>query len=434
MDSEFELLKAEGILGFYKSCEVTMIVLHNKKLQKTYNFYTLVTFEERPYTGAKERFLSGKSIAKDLSIGIFRYHLTLDEVTEAYEYLLQYQIWKHKEKEIHLNNLNREKKRFIKCDATTSVPLNSILKNNFYNGSYIIEFFDMEKSFLNGILESKTLEKISNHVKSNLPIDLQFMNDRIGNIIFQFPSNLMEIQCTSTEDWDGFNIKLVTDERIKTKDHYALIISDNFDETTSSFNLTSGLTQEEFTVVSGNSDSLNTIQVIDTRNQLILSSQTLNFIKHIGLKMDISPQYAEPRTIIRGADTLIERIEVVAQNHIGNQKALSSIDWIQKRKYKNEKDALAKRLEFVQYGKSGSERTKALQDIRILINRHGREGVYLWDPYLTYEDLIDTLYYCQYKGVGMKAITSFDKKRMRVYRHRIKSPVQDLTICDWCDI
>ncbi len=430
MNSEFTLLQTPGILGFYQSCEVTMIFIFNKKSKTTYNLYTLITFEERPYSSPNERYLSKPfHISDDFFIGIFQYYLTLAEVTDAYNYLLQHHIWKYKEKEFQLCNLKKLNKQFIKCNGTINVPLNSILKNNFHNGSYIIEFFDTKKSFLKDILRVTTLEKINHYIKGILPIDLQFINDRIGNIIFQFPSNLLALHYTSTKSWDGFNIKLVWDDRIIINEHYTFQTFDNSDEIITSFNLTNQLNKEKFTVTTGNSRSLNNVQIIDTKHQLILYSKTTSFMQHLTFNMDIGG--SEPRTIQKDADRQVETIEVVAQNNSNIKGAATEKEWIRQRKYKNEKDVLTEQLEFIQYGKNGNERTKALQDIRTLINRHSREGVYLWDPYLTYEDVLDTLYYCKYLGVEMKAITSFDKKRKRVYQHQLENSEENLTILEW---
>jgi len=172
--------------------------------------------------------------------------------------LLQHHIWSYKEKEFQLSSLQKLNKQIIKCNGTSNVPLNSILKNNFHNGSYIIEFFDTEKIFLNDLLHVTSLEKINHYIKSILPIDLQFMNDRIGNIIFQFPSNLIALHYISTKSWDGMNVELVWDSRVFAKEHYALQVIDNFDETITSFHLKSELNKE------------NLPSPLETANHLIL--------------------------------------------------------------------------------------------------------------------------------------------------------------------
>lgn len=362
MSNEFTLLQTPGVLGFYQSCEVTMIFIYNKKLKTTYNLYTLIAFEERPYSSPNESYLSNPfHISKDFFIGIFQYNLTLEEITEAYNHLLQQHIWRYKEKEFQLIGLQKLNKQFIKCNGTSNVPLNSILKNNFHNGSYIIEFFDTEKTFLNELLQVTSLEKINHYIKNILPIDLQFMNDRIGNIIFQFPSNLTAIHYRSTENWDGMNVELVWDARVLAKEHYALQIFDNFDETITSFHLTQELNKEKFTVTTGNSKSLNTVQIIDTKHQLILYSKTASFMQHLAFNMDIGGN--EPRTIQKAADRQIETIDVVAQNNSNIKGATTERDWIRQRKYKNAKDVLTEQLEFIQYGKNGNGNIKNLYQL-----------------------------------------------------------------------
>ncbi|QSB12323.1 hypothetical protein JTI58_12220 [Lysinibacillus fusiformis] len=362
MSNEFTLLQTPGVLGFYQSCEVTMIFIYNKKLKTTYNLYTLIAFEERPYSSPNESYLSNPfHISKDFFIGIFQYNLTLEEITEAYNHLLQQHIWRYKEKEFQLIGLQKLNKQFIKCNGTSNVPLNSILKNNFHNGSYIIEFFDTEKTFLNELLQVTSLEKINHYIKNILPIDLQFMNDRIGNIIFQFPSNLTAIHYRSTENWDGMNVELVWDARVLAKEHYALQIFDNFDETITSFHLTQELNKEKFTVTTGNSKSLNTVQIIDTKHQLILYSKTASFMQHLAFNMDIGGN--EPRTIQKAADRQVEIIDVVAQNNSNIKGATTERDWIRQRKYKNAKDILTEQLEFIQYGKNGYGNIKNLYQL-----------------------------------------------------------------------
>jgi hypothetical protein len=64
---------------------------------------------------------------------------------------------------------------------------------------------------------------------------------------------------------------------------------------------------------------------------------------------------------------------------------------------------------FVQYtptpGINSEEHVKALEDIRALIGQYGREGVWLWDPYLAAHDILETLFHCPYSGSDLRALT-----------------------------
>jgi hypothetical protein len=44
--------------------------------------------------------------------------------------------------------------------------------------------------------------------------------------------------------------------------------------------------------------------------------------------------------------------------------------------------------------------------VRYLINQHGKEGVWLWDPYLSAEDVVSTLLYYRFYGSELRALTS----------------------------
>jgi len=85
------------------------------------------------------------------------------------------------------------------------------------------------------------LGKICSFIKNVTPIDLELIRDRIGNIIFLFPSNLFGLDYTSTENWAGLNRKLFCDDRIINKNHYFIQISDEFDEVIMSLGITNKL-------------------------------------------------------------------------------------------------------------------------------------------------------------------------------------------------
>ncbi|MFU2136458.1 HAD-IIB family hydrolase [Gallibacterium anatis] len=47
----------------------------------------------------------------------------------------------------------------------------------------------------------------------------------------------------------------------------------------------------------------------------------------------------------------------------------------------------------------------ALDFIRRLIKKHGKNGVYLWDPYLSSKDLLETVFFSPYANTPIKALT-----------------------------
>lgn len=69
-------------------------------------------------------------------------------------------------------------------------------------------------------------------------------------------------------------------------------------------------------------------------------------------------------------------------------------------------NVLHERKEFLQYGATtGRGRGEALGDLRQLIRDHGAEGVWLWDPYLSADDVLHTLFHFPHEGVVLKALS-----------------------------
>ncbi|WP_053588451.1 VPA1262 family N-terminal domain-containing protein [Bacillus sp. FJAT-22090] len=432
MDIDFESLVSEGTLGFYKSCEVTTIFIFDKNSKKTFNFYTLINFEEKEFCGTNKKILNERplDLTSNLILGIIQYNLNLLDIKKLYYSLLEVNDWELEGQKLNFNKFTKINKQFIKPNGTKSIPLNSILKNNYNNGSYIIEFFDAIKSFPNTKLTNELFPKINEFIKRYLPIDLEYISDRVGNIIFQFPSKILDVSITANDEWDEMKLKVVFDEKIQT-DKYKVLITGTHDSSIMGFGLKDGVDDNIFEIKTGSTSYLNDVSIVDSQNNIIAYASTFSFMKEMNFIMDISTQHSQQRTINLKSES--HEIAIVSQSDNKVKRNLDYKDWISKRTYKNEKDELTRRLEFVQYGITGNERNKALGDIRKLIDIYGRDGVYLWDPYLTSEDILETLYHCKYIGVEMKAITSYDKKRRKIYSKEIVCEKNTLTIDEWKD-
>jgi len=58
-------------------------------------------------------------------------------------------------------------KVFIQQDSTKEMLLNKVLKNNFINGSYILEFFDCDKKIVN-VLNTVQFRKMTDSMQFQL--------------------------------------------------------------------------------------------------------------------------------------------------------------------------------------------------------------------------------------------------------------------------
>ena len=63
-----------------------------------------------------------------------------------------------------------------------------MLKNNFFGGSHLIEWFDESKEYVTPLIENLTaLDELSGKLQEYLPIKIGTHSDRLGNIIVQIP-------------------------------------------------------------------------------------------------------------------------------------------------------------------------------------------------------------------------------------------------------
>jgi len=82
--------------------------------------------------------------------------------------------------------------------------------------------------------------------------------------------------------------------------------------------------------------------------------------------------------------------------------------WAKQRIYRDEAARLSRERRFVQYRPTGPQAVaheSALKDLHFLLSRYGEGGVWLWDPYLTAKDVLETLFYCPHSGVELRALT-----------------------------
>ena len=412
---DFKFLSSEGNYGFYKSCEITSIFLINNSDKKIYNYYMLINFDENDVIDkAKITNLTNSpfSIKTDLKLGICKYYLKVDEILDFFNTLVDKNEWLFNGQSVLFKNkLSLIPKQYI----PTENNLCNVLKNNFINGSYIIELFDDEKLILKDLTYSEK-EKINNEILKYLPINLNIIFDRVGNVIFQFPSNLISAKIHSSKEWDGVKLEIAWHHLLKEKKAINTIAEVELDGSIIGFGLSEENSSDLF-VKTSNSEALMRTKIYNKENSIIYSTFSGTFTKGFNLNMGIGSQHSEPRTIIKDGKTV--EIELYSYEHSFNKNQNVEKDYYQhilKRTRENEILELENRKEIKQFCKNGNEeRENALLYIRDIINQYGVSSIYLWDPYIRYQDILDTLYYLKKTSIPMKVITSFGSDTKNIF-------------------
>lgn len=191
-----ELLACEK-LGYYNSCEMITIFIIEQNTKYVYNFYTIFTMEERLTAREECDCLTSKliSISERYSMGMQRKVKNVEKIRSIIQSLCEScesQSVDIGDGCLQIGKLEMVPKTFVPQNSTVEITMNKVLKNNFQNGSYVLEFFDAEEKVKN-TFSKKELRKITDAIFEYIPIDLFTLSDRIGNFVFQFPSIKTEI-------------------------------------------------------------------------------------------------------------------------------------------------------------------------------------------------------------------------------------------------
>ncbi len=213
-------------LGFYNCVEKITIFLNDKQNKSVANYFTIYVFDERKGPKYKKTHLTSKliSISGNVSVGIDCNIISIEEAVRCFNILCD-------NKNSHTVDIGEGQlikgtcelvpKVFVPKNGTIEPQLNKVLKNNYLNGSYVVEFFDVEKSCI-ACLNANQQKKISQVIYDIIPIDLFTISDRIGNFLFQFPS--INLKLNYKVDKEGkLNYSICTDNRLLHNVNYGAL-------------------------------------------------------------------------------------------------------------------------------------------------------------------------------------------------------------------
>ena len=376
-NEDFDLLSQNDTIAFYESCEMTQIFLYDQENKSVQNYYTLFVFEETVPKDTKDKYLFPKlqKIDNKFKFGVIQKRISIEEAKEQFKNIQQ-------NNKIIFNKDNCDVSTQMVLLPKTFVPmrygltepmLNRVLKKNFWGANYVIEFFNEKKNFALGEDERLKIDLINKTVKDVINIDLAKVSDRIGNIIFQFPVTIMDLDTTLIRQ--GSEIRTTAKPHIKSKNekNINVQVQTSFDNTITGFD-SQFFKNLDFTFDSKLGDDNNVrVTVSDFENKIILYDNELNFIKTFHGDMHI--QGLMPPRIMP------INVGISLETDYSNQ--------ILKR---NQNDNILKRSGDYQVFK-GKESKKALDFIRKKLRQTDAKEICLWDPYLSAKDIMDTLYY-----------------------------------------
>jgi hypothetical protein len=415
--SEIKRLTAKGMLGFYTHVEATEIVAFPEQKSDPINLFTLLVAEERPASAASTpHFLNPSRIRvpsiRDWSFGICRYVLPLDRLLPAYERLVAAGVWDASGSTLRQGAAVALPPQFVPPDSLAEIPWNRVLKNNFWNGCYIVEWADAGKDGLDRFFAAPPqLQALSDAINKHIPIRLASLSDRLGNIALQLPVTVLMARFIGRQDGNML-VETGWHPHAQARPLHASIEME-FDEIITGFRSGQVTGEQTLLQIPPGPGTHRGILRDDANNLMLAATGTSAFIRTIAMNMQ--PIAPEPRVFtlpdVNGvAQTQRVRIHNTLKSVVGASDDDGIEGWTRRRMYRDETSRLVRERRFVQYrpqpGQQEAEHQKALNDIRHLIAQYGEDGAWLWDPYLNAADILKTLFFSPHGGSDLRGLTA----------------------------
>lgn len=279
-----------------------------------------------------------------------------------------------------------------------------LLKNNFFGGSHLFEWFDESKEYVAPLIKNlAALDELSGRLQEYLPIKIGTHFDRLGNIIVQIPCAAVAF---AIERRDEQSHQLLSD--LAVSPHFSGEI--NFSGIFWREQYGSIIDFQKIPLVVGRNiipfqqiDGGGYYTIWDESNQIICSGgQVHSFVESVNFSMNLQEYNQRIFKLPNGKEKRINIFTPTSQSQIG-KNTKDYRNWVRNRFLKIEKQELHDTLKLRQFKRD--MRQEALDFIRELIKKYGKNGIYLWDPYLNAKDLFETVFFSPYANSPIKALT-----------------------------
>lgn len=416
---EVNRLTRFGLIAEYDHIELNEVIA-TPKGGKPLNVLTLAVLGEgRSEVGDAEptEMLTGRIAVegfKGWSFGVARTIRPVAALDEAAKGFAENGIWNLSGRPITTGALQPEPMMFVPPDGTRVVPLNTVLKNNFWAGSHLARLADRDKTTLAPFLaDRRRLQSLSDSVSAALPIAFAGLSDLLGDVLIQMPVTLLNYAIEG-RDLTGREQIAISWRPGSVPRALRISARTRWDGTLTGAVVVDALAMSNVVApvpIDAGHELLET-EILDISSELIIGATApTSTISQISLNMRVIRP--EPRLFTApDADGTPrpQRLMIHAAHGglIGKAEERDRRHWLLRRQDLEERQLLEENRDFVQYRPepaSTAERARALSDLRFLISQHGEAGVDLWDPYLDASDILQTLFWSHTANAPLRALT-----------------------------
>jgi len=394
----FEVIEVVGTRRQFQPCNILSVAVACEANQ-TVNVNANAVFQ--PLSVQIDGF-------RDWRFGLNHYRTPLPALDQAFLGMSTGQ-WCLSGKALAIGPLKPQVPTFAPANGSVSIPINAILKNNFWSGSHILRLLDPDKTWFEPFLrDRRRLQILSDSVAPFFPLAFAGLADFLGDIVIQLPTTILTSAVRSqmnnlsiSATWRPGITPLNLRAAARTRWDGLLVTSDVSDSFRTSITI----------LVDGHEQPVES-ELWDEQSKVILAATApTSTMKQASVQIHVLQH--EPRLfqyLDEQAQVVPARVSlmVTSRTQAGSLPIDDAIAWRNQRQDLEEKRRLDETRDFVQYRPqpgSANVRKQALDDLRYLISQHGMDGVDLWDPYLTADDILQTLFWCPHSSAHLRALT-----------------------------
>lgn len=129
---------------------------------------------------------------KNWSFGVARTFRPISALDAALADFAEKSIWALSGKPLVVGQLQPQPPAFAPPDGTVRVPMNRVLKNNFWAGAHVFRLLDPEKAqFEPFFKDRRRLQALSDAVSRRYPLALAGLPDLLGDVLIQLPVTVL---------------------------------------------------------------------------------------------------------------------------------------------------------------------------------------------------------------------------------------------------
>ncbi|WP_431266842.1 VPA1262 family N-terminal domain-containing protein [Dankookia sp. P2] len=414
---ELAFLLAPGRIGAFDHIEL-IEVIGTPRGGATINVLSVAVLAEgRPNIGDTERperlteRIGRIDGFRDWSFGVMRTLRPVAALDQALSTLAASGEWTLSGHTLGTGTLRPDPAMFAPPDGTVRVPINNVLKNNFWAGSHVFRLTDQDKTpFAPFFADRRRLQVLSDAISAGVPIAFAGLADLLGDVLIQLPVTVLVPSVTAPRGAEHSDVA-VTWRNGSTPRTLATAARTRWDELVTGAAVSERFTHGARLPVDSHRQPLE-MEIWDAEVGILVgATPSTSTIRRISLDMHVIQH--EPRLFnapdLRG-QPVAERVKLTKTRTslVGTEARQDANFWLSRRQDLEEKRRLDETRDFVQYrpqANSSAQQIQALADVRFLIDKHGETGVDLWDPYLSAEDLLRTLFFCCHSGASLRALT-----------------------------